>query len=209
MALFTEPLWVALLGLIHTKYQKGAGLVDYKLLKNTHCTVVCTVNRTHCTVVCTVNRTHCTVVCTVNRTHCTVVCTVNQTHCTVVCTVNQTHCTVVCTVNQTHCSTQNILCSTMALSRIGNHLRCTTAYSNWKCIAGRALSGIKLCTDVRTQIETTLLQSGSLPPPTHAMTPTPLILQAISKQHVIPVYILQLHSTRMHPPAMPFNLFKK
>jgi hypothetical protein len=32
MALFTEPLWVALLELIHTKYQKSAGLVDYKEL---------------------------------------------------------------------------------------------------------------------------------------------------------------------------------
>jgi hypothetical protein len=47
MALFTELLWVALLGLIHTKYQKSAGLVDYKQLKDTHWTVVRTVNQTH------------------------------------------------------------------------------------------------------------------------------------------------------------------
>lgn len=97
MALFTEPLSVALLVLIHTKYQNSAGLVDHKQLKDTNCNVLRT-------------------------------------------------------VNQTHCSTQNILWYTTALSRVGYHLRCNTAYNIWKCITGKELIGIKLRTDVRTQI---------------------------------------------------------
>jgi hypothetical protein len=40
----------------------------------------------------------------------------------------------------------------MALSQIGNHIRCNTAYI-WKCITGTAFNGMKLCTDVRTQID--------------------------------------------------------
>ena len=50
MALFTEPLSIALLALIHTKYQKSAGLVDYKQLKDTDCTVLCTVNANYGTI---------------------------------------------------------------------------------------------------------------------------------------------------------------
>ena len=74
---------------------------------------------------------------------------------------------------------------TTAPSRIGHHLRCNTAHNIWKCITGRELNGIKLCTDVRTQIDVLGRDNSaahSLPPPTHAMTPTPPILQAISKQ---------------------------
>lgn len=93
MALFREPLSFALFVLIHAKYQKSAGLVDDKQLKDMDCTALCT-------------------------------------------------------VNQTHCSTQNILCYTTALSRIGYHLRRNTAFNIWKCITGRELNGIKLRTNV-------------------------------------------------------------
>jgi hypothetical protein len=163
MALYTEPLWVALFGLIHRKHQKSAVLVDYKHLKDADCSVL--------------------------------------------------H-----TVNQTHSSTQNILCYTTALSRIGNHLRCNTAYNIWKCITDRALNGIKLCTDVRTQINVLGRDNSAAVTFTASIHPcydphsshTTHCKQAACHKTVIPVYILQLHMTRMHPPAaMPFYLFRK
>jgi len=126
------------------------------------------------------------------------------------------------TVNQTHCSTQTILCYATALSRIGNHLRCNTAYNIWKCVPGSALNGIKLCTDVRTQIDVLGRDnSAAVTFPACSIHPrydphfshTTSYKQATCTQRcheiVIRVYTLQLHITRMHPLAMPFNLFEK